>query len=150
MAVDHVDAVVKDIEDRIDEIQPVVEEYERLIGALRLLRGDSAMRGPNGARRPTGRKPGRPRGSGHRGGEALKALRRRPGMTVAEIAAEIGTHRNYLFRVLPTLADQGLLVKEGPRWYPVGSEPSAGKPAAKASGKSGSKSSGKKRKKKSS
>ena len=118
MAADHVDAVVQDIETRIDEIQPVVEEYERLIGALRLLRGDSAMRSPGGGRRPTGRKPGRPRGSGHRGGEALKVLRQRPGMTVAEIAAAIGTHRNYLFRVLPTLADQGLLVKEGPRWYP--------------------------------
>jgi hypothetical protein len=130
MPVDHVDAVVKDIEVRIDEIQPVVEEYERLIGALRLLRGDSAMRGPGGTRRPTGRKPGRPRGSGHRGGEALKVLRERPGMTVAEIASAIGTHRNYLFRVLPTLADQGLLVKEGPKWYPVGSEPSA-KPAKK-------------------
>jgi hypothetical protein len=123
MPADHVDAVVKDIESRIDEIQPVVEEYERLIGALRLLRGDSAMQGPGGTRRPTGRKPGRPRGSGHRGGEALKALRKQPGMTVAEIAAAIGTHRNYLFRVLPTLADQGLLVKDGPRWYPVGLEP---------------------------
>ena len=132
MPVDHVDAVVRDIEVRIDEIQPVVEEYERLIGALRLLRGDSAMRGPGGTRRPTGRKPGRPRGSGHRGGEALKVLRERPGMTVAEIASAIGTHRNYLFRVLPTLADQGLLVKEGPKWYPVGSEPSA-KPAKKKS-----------------
>jgi hypothetical protein len=123
MPVDHVDAVVKDIEARINEIQPIVEEYERLIGALRLLRGDSAMQGPGGSRRPTGRKPGRPRGSGHRGGEALKALRKQPGMTVAEIAAAIGTHRNYLFRVLPTLADQGLLVKDGPRWYPVGLEP---------------------------
>ena len=41
MPVDHVDAVVRDIEVRIDEIQPVVEEYERLIGALRLLRGDA-------------------------------------------------------------------------------------------------------------
>ena len=134
MPVDHVDAVVRDIEVRIDEIQPVVEEYERLIGALRLLRGDSAMRGPGGKRRPTGRKPGRPRGSGHRGGEALKVLRERPGMTVAEIASAIGTHRNYLFRVLPTLADQGLLVKEGPKWYPVGSEPSAKSAKKKSKG----------------
>jgi hypothetical protein len=126
MAADHVDSVVKDIEDRLEEIEPLVEEYERLMGALRLLRGDSALRGAGGKRRPTGRKPGRPRGSGHRGGEALKALRKQPGMTVAEIAAEIGTHRNYLFRVLPTLAEQGLLVKQGPRWYPVGTEPSAG------------------------
>ena len=125
MSKDHVDSVVSDIEQRLDEIQPVVEEYERLMGALRLLKGDSALRGPGGSRRPTGRKPGRPKGSGFRGGEALKALRARPGMTVAEIAAAIGTHRNYLFRVLPTLEDQGLLVKKGPRWYPVGSEPKA-------------------------
>ena len=125
MSKDHVDSVVSDIEQRLDEIQPVVEEYERLMGALRLLKGDSALRGPGGSRRPTGRKPGRPKGSGFRGGEALKALRARPGMTVAEIAAAIGTHRNYLFRVLPTLEDQGLLVKKGPRWYPVGSESKA-------------------------
>lgn len=137
MANDHVDSVVSDIEQRLDEIQPVVEEYERLMGALRLLKGDSALRGPGGSRRPTGRKPGRPKGSGFRGGEALKALRARPGMTVAEIAAAIGTHRNYLFRVLPTLADQGLLVKVGPRWYPVGSEPTAAakKPSPKGSKK---------------
>ena len=123
MPVDHVDSVVNDIETRLDELQPAVEEWEKLMGALRLLRGDSAKRGPGGSRRPTGRKPGRPRGSGHRGAEALTALRDQPGMTVAEIAAEIGTHRNYLFRVLPTLQEQGLLVKQGPRWYPVGTEP---------------------------
>lgn len=125
MPKDHVDSVVHDIEKRLDEIQPIVEEYERLLGALRLLKGGGAVRGPGGARRPTGRKPGRPKGSGHRGGEALKAVRARPGMTVAEIAAQIGTHRNYLFRVLPTLEEQGLLVKRGPRWYPVGNEPKA-------------------------
>ncbi|MEI6662720.1 MAG: helix-turn-helix domain-containing protein [Actinomycetes bacterium] len=135
MPKDHVDSVVKDIETRLDEIQPVVEEYERLMGALRLLRGDGALRGPSGARRPTGRKPGRPPGSGFRGSEALKALRQQPGMTVAEIAAEIGTHRNYLFRVLPALADQGLLIKRGPRWYPVGSEPSSKPSTTKNSGK---------------
>jgi hypothetical protein len=61
-------------------------------------------------------------------------------MDPAEIAAEIGTHRNYLFRVLPALADQGLLIKRGPRWYPVGSEPSSkpsatNKPGKKAAGK---------------
>lgn len=123
MAVDHVDSVVHDIEARLDELQPAVEEWEKLMGALRLLRGESAKRGPGGTKRPTGRKPGRPRGSGHRGAEALTALREQPGMTVAEIAAAIGTHRNYLFRVLPTLQEQGLLVKSGPRWYPVGTEP---------------------------
>jgi hypothetical protein len=123
MPVDHVDSVVNDIETRLDELQPAVEEWEKLMGALRLLRGDSAKRSSTGTRRPTGRKPGRPRGSGHRGAEALTALRDQPGMTVAEIAAEIGTHRNYLFRVLPTLQEQGLLVKQGPRWYPVGTEP---------------------------
>jgi hypothetical protein len=132
MAVDHVDSVVNDIEARLDELQPAVEEWEKLMGALRLLRGDSAKRGPGGSRRPTGRKPGRPRGSGHRGAEALNVLRDQPGMTVAEIAAAIGTHRNYLFRVLPTLQEQGLLVKQGPRWYPVGAEPAANKKAKKS------------------
>ena len=132
MPVDHVDSVVNDIEARLDELQPAVEEWEKLMGALRLLRGDSAKRGPGGSRRPTGRKPGRPRGSGHRGAEALGVLRDQPGMTVAEIAAAIGTHRNYLFRVLPTLQEQGLLVKQGPRWYPVGAEPAANKKAKKS------------------
>ena len=134
MAVDHVDSVVHDIETRLDELQPAVEEWEKLMGALRLLRGESAKQGPGGTKRPTGRKPGRPRGSGHRGAEALNALRDQPGMTVAEIAAAIGTHRNYLFRVLPTMQEQGLIVKVGPRWYPVGTEPQPkGKGKAKRS-----------------
>jgi DNA-binding IscR family transcriptional regulator len=41
-----------------------------------------------------------------------------PGITVPEIAEKMGIKQNYLYRVLPALAAEGLVVKEGRGWHP--------------------------------
>ena len=66
----------------------------------------------------TVRRRGRPRGSGTRSKEALELVRRRPGITIPEIAEAMGIQQNYLYRVLPALQKDGLVRKEGRGWHP--------------------------------
>jgi hypothetical protein len=61
---------------------------------------------------------GRPKGSGTRGAEALALVKANPGITIPEIAEKMGIKQNYLYRVLPGLAADGLVVKDGRGWKP--------------------------------
>ena len=61
---------------------------------------------------------GRPRGSGTRGNQALDIVREQPGITIPEIAEKMGIQQNYLYRVLPGLAQDGLVEKQGRGWHP--------------------------------
>jgi DNA-binding IclR family transcriptional regulator len=40
------------------------------------------------------------------------------GITISEIAVKMRTRQNYLYRVLPGLADEGLVTKDGRGWHP--------------------------------
>lgn len=51
----------------------------------------------------------------------LEALARHPGITLEQLAVEIGIEPNYLFRLLPRMAEQGLVARRGDRWYPAAS-----------------------------
>jgi DNA-binding IclR family transcriptional regulator len=44
----------------------------------------------------------------------------RPGITIPELADAMGIKQNYLYRVMPTLADEGKVRKEGRGWHPHG------------------------------
>jgi hypothetical protein len=131
---DFLDEKKKEIQARIKELEPLVEEYRQLQAA------DAALSGlPGGgggsrtaaapARRPrrasgparraskgTGRR-GRPRGSGTRAAQALDLVKTRPGITIPEMAQAMGIQQNYLYRVLPGLAEEGKVVKSGRGWH---------------------------------
>jgi hypothetical protein len=133
---DFLDEKRHEIGARLKELKPLVDEYQRLEAAAAALDGVPATpltsstsstptrrasarttaarnRGAsNGGRR------GRPKGSGTRGAEALALVRSTPGITIPEIAAKMGIKQNYLYRVLPGLAEDGLVVKEGRGWKP--------------------------------
>jgi predicted HTH transcriptional regulator len=49
-------------------------------------------------------------------GEALALVKENPGITIPEIAEKMGIKQNYLYRVLPSLAADGLVVKDGRGW----------------------------------
>ncbi|MGH2948887.1 MAG: hypothetical protein ACRDPC_21980, partial [Solirubrobacteraceae bacterium] len=69
-------------------------------------------------RRTTGnRRRGRPRGSGTRAQQALKLVGERPGITIPELAGAMGIKQNYLYRVMPGLANDGKVTKSGRGWH---------------------------------
>ena len=127
---DFLDEKKREISERLKELKPLVEEYQRLEAAAAALDGVSATGGsatggsaaarPRAARRaPSGtRRRGRPRGSGTRARQALELVRSRPGITIPEMAGEMGIKQNYLYRVLPGLQKDGLVRKEGRGWHP--------------------------------
>src|ERR671937_2765089 len=121
----------REIDARLKELRPLVDEYHRLEAAAAALAGV-----PSGSARSTTAAParrtrrtrraasagtgrrGRPRGSGTRSKQALELVRSRPGITIPEIAESIGIQQNYLYRVLPALQKGGLVRKEGRGWHP--------------------------------
>lgn len=117
----------KEIQSRLDELRPLVEEYHRLEAASSALEGLPAgaaarpaarsRRSGRGAGAGTGRR-GRPRGSGTRSKQALELIRSRPGITIGELAQTMGIQQNYLYRVLPGLEKDRLIRKDGKGWHP--------------------------------
>jgi predicted Rossmann fold nucleotide-binding protein DprA/Smf involved in DNA uptake len=111
---------------RLKELRPLVDEYHRLEAAVTALDGVGGTtpsaapraRRASGAGAGTGRR-GRPKGSGTRSRQALELVRTKPGIPISEIAQEMGIQQNYLYRVLPALQKDGLVRKEGRGWYPT-------------------------------
>jgi hypothetical protein len=136
---DFLDEKRNEIAARLKELKPLVDEYQRLEAAAAALDGvptngsaahttataavGRRARSQSGGKRAktngggTGRR-GRPKGTGTRGAEALALVRAKPGITIPEIAEQMGIKQNYLYRVLPGLADDGLVKKDGRGWHP--------------------------------
>jgi hypothetical protein len=120
---DFLDAKVREIEERLQELRPLIEEFHRLEAASAALNDVSAparQRSPaaaaNGARR------GRPRGSrgdNTRATQTVELVRAHPGITIPELAKHMGIKPNYLYRVLPQLADEGRVRRDGKGWHPA-------------------------------
>jgi sugar-specific transcriptional regulator TrmB len=118
----------REIQARLKELRPLVEEYHRLEAAVQALDGvnangtstSSPARKPRRAKTAAkgAGKRGRPRGSGTRSKEALALVRKKPGITIPELADAMKIKQNYLYRVLPGLAQDGLVEKQGRGWHP--------------------------------
>ena len=128
---DFLDEKRKEIQARLKELKPQVEEYQRLEAAERALAGVNgtparSASAPAGGRRSrsssgssgrgSGRR-GRPKGSGTRAIQALELVRARPGITIPQLAEAMEIKQNYLYRVMPTLAEEGQVVKSGRGWH---------------------------------
>jgi hypothetical protein len=118
---DFLDEKVKEMEARLKELRPMVDEYNRLEAALGAFAGRTATTktAPTRRRRSAssnGRR-GRPRGSGTRAAQALQLVGERPGITIPELADAMGIKQNYLYRVMPGLAEEGKVTKSGRGWH---------------------------------
>ena len=119
---DFLDEKRKEIQARLKELRPLVDEFRRLEAAERALAGVESK--PASATTPrrsrsgasNGRR-GRPKGSGTRALQALELVRARPGITIPELAEAMSIKQNYLYRVMPTLAEEGQVVKSGRGWH---------------------------------
>lgn len=133
MVAGFVDSTVKDIDQRLAELREEVQKLEAARSALTSGGGGSGRRagrarsartrgggasGSGSAPRRSGRPRGR-RGGNTRGKEALELVRKRPGITIPEIAAELKILPNYLYRVMPKLVEDGSVRKEGQGWHPA-------------------------------
>jgi hypothetical protein len=121
---DFLDEKRKEIQARLKELRPMVDEYQRLEAADRALGGmdtkpAAAATTTTRRRRTTssGSRRGRPRGSGTRGAQALELVEKQPGITIPELAEAMGIKQNYLYRVLPGLAKEGKVRKSGRGWH---------------------------------
>ena len=134
---DFLDEKRREIQARLKELKPLVDEFQRLEAAEQALAGlngtsapgRTATTAPRAARPRTARanngngngagsgRRGRPKGSGQRAQQALELVRSRPGITVPELADAMGIKQNYLYRVMPDLAEQGLVTKSGRGWH---------------------------------
>jgi hypothetical protein len=117
----------QEIESRLKELRPLHEEYLKLEKAHQALAGvvdQPRRRGP-------GRPPGstssgggtrrrRRRSGGTRSDQALTVVRQNPGITVSQLGDELGiTQKNYLYRVMANLQEDGAVRKEGKGFHAV-------------------------------
>ena len=130
---DFLDEKRKEIQARLKELKPYVEEYELLQAADSALSGigngaSSTPRAAASSSAPTRRSPkraaggsggrrGRPKGGGTRCAQALDLVKERPGITIPELAEAMGIQQNYLYRVMPGLAEEGKVTKSGRGWH---------------------------------
>ncbi len=123
---DFLDEKRKEIDARLKELKPLVEEYQRLEKASAALSGveqSGGARRSNGSRRRSGGssgsgRRGRPRGSGKRALQAEELVNAQPGITIPELADAMNIQANYLYRVMPTLQSEGKVNKRGKGWHP--------------------------------
>lgn len=132
-----VDNAVKDIDEQLRQLR---DEVSRLEAARSALTG--GRRGPGRPRgsasrttrpRSTGTRATRARtgrrtsttprrrstraAGGTRAAQTLELVRQRPGITIAEIAKAMNIQPNYLYRVLPRLASEGQIERDGRGWH---------------------------------
>ena len=123
---DFLDEKRKEIQTRLKELRPLVDEFHRLEAAERALSGvegkpaaaaTTAPRRRRSTRASSNGRRGRPRGSGTRAAQAMSLVGERPGITIPELAEAMGIKQNYLYRVMPGLAEDGKVTKSGRGWH---------------------------------
>jgi DNA-binding MarR family transcriptional regulator len=131
---DFLQTAVKEID---DQLRLLTDEASRLEAARAALTGGRRRVG-RPARNGSGRASARPatrrngraaaprqrRGGNTRANQAFELVRQKPGITIPEIAKAMKIEPNYLYRVLPRLASDGQITREGQGWHPASSSTS--------------------------
>ena len=108
-----------EIEQRLEQLRPLREEYARLERAKAALEGleDGERRRGRGQGAPARRASGngrRRRRAGGRAAEALELVRQNPGISIAEMGDRLGMRQhNYLYRIMAGLQSDGSVAKQG-------------------------------------
>jgi DNA-binding MarR family transcriptional regulator len=135
---DFVQTEIKAIDDQLRRLK---DEASRLEAARAALTGGPRRRerpatngAPRTSARPASRRNGRAaaprprRGGNTRANQALELVRERPGITIPEIAKAMKIEPNYLYRVLPRLASDGQVKRDGQGWHPSSTSTTAQPP----------------------
>ena len=124
-----------------DQLRILKDEASRLEAAHAALTGGPRRRGrpaTKGAARTSARPASRRnsrvaaprprRGGNTRANQALELVRARSGITIPEIAKAMKIEPNYLYRVLPRLASDGQVKRDGQGWHPSSSTSTTAQP----------------------
>ena len=108
------------IEKRLKELRAEQDALESALSALGGIAA-KAKRGPGRPRGSRSRTTSKRRGARNsRAAQALALVKAQPGVTIPAMAKEMGIAAPYLYRVLPKLADEGKVKKDGSGWHPAG------------------------------
>jgi len=128
-----IDRVKKDIDERLEELRPQIEEIPQLEKALAALdatgkpgaaapaaerRGRGRPRG-QGSRAPRRRGPRRRARRGHRREELLQLVRGNPEVTIAEAARQMGVSSPQVSTLVRRLREEGVLERADGRFVVV-------------------------------
>jgi CRP-like cAMP-binding protein len=129
------DSTAKQIERRLDELRGEISKLEAARSALGAGYRESHTRRTSpksAASRPRGTSSSKTasgtgavgssaprRRSGARATRVLKLVHERPGATISELAQAMKIQPSYLYRVLPRLASDGQVRREGRGWHPA-------------------------------
>jgi CRP-like cAMP-binding protein len=131
------DSTAKQIERRLAELRTEISKLEAARTALgaeepgsqrRQRRTSptspaSRRRGASSSRTPTGTgsagSSASRRRSGARATRVLELVHERPGVTISDLAQAMKIQPSYLYRVLPRLASDGRVRREGRGWHPA-------------------------------
>ena len=107
---------------RMEELQPLVDEYEELRRIAAAIDTEQAAAESTRTGRATPRRALRPAGPGREGHsarseQAKELIGAQPGITVAELADKMGIGTTYLYRLLPKLERAGALRKQGKGYH---------------------------------
>ena len=109
---DLLDGIQRDIHARLDELRPLVREYEQLRQAMAALEGVPAEREPAAAKPRTASPPRRKRAAaGTNREQVLTAVQDHPGASAGQIAEASGVQRTVVYGVLRRLVDDGVIDK---------------------------------------
>jgi hypothetical protein len=113
---DLIDTIRKQIDARLNELRPIVQEAAGLEAALTALAGTPSMEPASTSKRRarqrsgvSGARRGRPRGQSRE--KLVEHLRAHPGSTASEVANALGLKRNSVSTQLSQLARSGAITK---------------------------------------
>lgn len=122
---DLVGQIQRDIEKRLGELRPLIEEKEQLEAVLAALSGDYKRNGASSAPRPRARASSATARAPYAGGKArraprganreaiLKVVGERPGISAAEVAEVTGIAKPTVHTTISQLKRKGILEPEG-------------------------------------
>jgi DNA-binding IscR family transcriptional regulator len=131
---DFVQTTLKEIDDQLRVLKDEASRLEAARAALtggrrrvgRPARNDAVRAPARQSSRRNGRSPAprQRRGGNTRANQALELVREKPGITIPEAAQAMKIQPNYLYRVLPRLASEGQVKRDGQGWHPASSSTS--------------------------
>jgi predicted transcriptional regulator len=131
---DFVQTAVQEIDDQLRALKDEASRLEAarvaLTGARRRVERPARNGVVRAPARPTSPRNGRDaaargrRGANTRADLALELVREKPGITIPELAQAMNIQPNYLYRVLPRLASDGQVKRDGQGWHPAASSTS--------------------------